>query len=162
MEATQDMRLTMKSIVGCALLIFTVIGGQYSVYAKDRQEAAIGLLLGEPSGINGQVFWSSRSAVDLTVAWSWSDWVQVIGDYQIYDYILDAPREWKWTYGLGAYLALPENEGGTFGVRVPVGVKYHWPHSYIDTWIELAPALQVAPDTEARLQAGIGITYWLW
>ncbi len=129
--------------------------------AGERSETGIGLILGEPSGVNAQFFWSSRSAVDITAAWSFDDWFQVMGDYQVYDYILDAPREWKWTYGVGAYLALPDNESGTMGLRIPLGIKYHFPHSNIDVWVEAAPALQVAPDTKGLLQGGLGLTYWI-
>lgn len=153
----------MKSKV-LLLLIALTIGGMNPVTAAaldDRNEFGMGLLLGEPSGINAQFFWTSKSALDFTGAWSWRDWFFVSADYQIYDYILDSPREWKWYYGLGAYLTIPENEDGTIGARIPLGVKYHFPHSPIDFWAEVAPALQIAPDTEPELQGGLGVTFWI-
>jgi len=129
---------------------------------SERREFGIGLILGEPSGLQGQFFWSRRAAIDVTAAWSWNDWFMGMADFQVYDYFWDAPREWQWFYGLGTYLAVPENEDGTFGVRVPLGIRYHFPHSAIDAFAEVAPALQVLPDTEAEFFGGLGVTFWLW
>jgi hypothetical protein len=129
---------------------------------RTPSEFGLGLIVGEPSGLNAQIFWGPKSAVDITAAWSWNDWFMTMADFQIYDYIGDAPREWRWWYGLGGYLALPENQDGTLGIRVPLGIQYHVPHSQIDLWVEAAPALQVVPDTEAEFHAGLGVTVWLW
>ena len=148
--------------LGLAALLCFVLGSSLLAADKEPKEFGAGVVLGEPSGLNGQWYWSSRAAIDVTVAWSWRDWFFTSADYQVYDYLMDAPREWRWYYGGGAYLTLPENEDGTVGLRLPLGIKYHWPHSTIDTWVEVAPALQLAPDTEAELQGGIGLTFWLW
>ena len=129
--------------------------------AEEKSEFGLGLVLGEPSGLNGQFLWSERSAIDITAAWSWRDWFFTSADFQMYDYILDSPREWKWYWGGGAYLTLPKNDQGTFGVRVPLGIKYHIPHSPVDLWIEADPALQLIKSTEAELQGGFGVTFWL-
>ena len=82
-------------------------------------------------------------------------------DYQIYNNIADAPPEWSWYYGIGGYAAFPENRDGIFGVRVPLGIAYHFPRSFVDVWAEIDPGLQLMPDTEAEMQGGIGVTLWL-
>jgi hypothetical protein len=128
---------------------------------ENRNDFGLGFVLGEPSGLNGQFYWSQRSAIDITAAWSWNDWMMVIGDFQVYNNIADSPHNWKWYYGVGAYLALPENDNGTFGVRVPLGLRYRIPQSAVDIWGEVAPALRVVPDTEPVLQGGLGVTFWL-
>jgi hypothetical protein len=129
---------------------------------KVKSEFGLGIVLGEPSGLNAQWFWGPKSSVDVTAAWSFNNWFMTVADYQIYNYIGDAPMEWRWYYGLGAYLALPENENGIFGARIPLGIKYHFPHSQLDAWGEVAPALEIVPDTKAQLQGGLGVTLWLW
>ncbi|MBU1983880.1 hypothetical protein KJ815_05670, partial [bacterium] len=85
-----------------ALLLAGAIG---VASAADRDEFGLGLTLGEPSGVHGQFFWSPRTALDVTAAWSLHDWFMSTADFQIYDYLLDSPPEWRWYYGLGAYLA---------------------------------------------------------
>jgi hypothetical protein len=142
-------------------IVATILSLFCTGYAEEKNEIGLGLVLGEPTGVNAQFFWSERTAIDVTVAWSWKDWLFTSVDYQIYDYILDSPREWRWYYGLGAYIALPENEHGRLGVRIPVGLKYHFPHSAIDVWAEAAPALRLIDKTKPDLQGGLGITFWL-
>ena len=148
--------LGLMGLTMVALLLFSVYG-----YCEEKNDIGLGVVLGEPSGINGQFFWSQRSAVDITAAWSWRDWFFASADYQIYDYILDSPREWKWFYGVGLFAATPENEHGRFGIRIPVGVRYRFPHSDIDAWAEAAPALRLFDETVPELQGGIGITFWI-
>jgi hypothetical protein len=147
------------TVIASVLILFSSV---IDADAQDRDEFGMGLLIGEPSGLNAQFFWGPRTAVDVTAAWSLSDeWFMTIADFQVYDYIGDAPREWRWYYGLGGYLALPENDDGTLGVRIPLGIKYHFPHSYIDVWAEVAPALELVPETQAAFQGGLGLTFWL-
>ena len=143
------------------LAVFIVIGTA-AASTRDKNEFGLGITLGEPSGIHGQFFWSKKSALDITAAWSFHDWFMTTADFQIYDYLLDSPAEWRWYYGFGTYLALPKNDDGTFGVRIPIGLKYHFPHSYVDVWAEIDPALRLISDTRAEFQAGIGATFWLW
>jgi hypothetical protein len=128
---------------------------------ENRNEFGLGFQLGEPSGLNGQFFWSQRSAIDVNVAWSWKDWFFTAVDYQVYNRLADSPPQWKWYYGLGGYLTLPRNEDGTLGVRVPLGIRYRIPRSVVDVWGEIDPAMQLIPDTTPELQGGIGLTFWI-
>ncbi len=129
--------------------------------ADEKSEIGVGIVLGEPTGLNAQFFWNRNSAIDLTAAWSLGDWFTVTGDFQIYNYLLDAPREWRWYYGLGSYMTFPDDEDLTLGVRIPVGIKYHFPYSAIDVWAEAAPGIELLEDTEAIIHGGIGLTFWL-
>ncbi|MBK8130197.1 MAG: hypothetical protein IPK53_15260 [bacterium] len=71
--------------------------------AKNRDNFGIGPYIGEPTGLNAQFFWDKSSALDIGAAWSWDEWFLLSADFQMYDYIMDMPREWKWYYGGGAY-----------------------------------------------------------
>lgn len=152
----------MKRYIICMVATLTLLtGSAMAQRLEQRNEFGLGFVIGEPSGINAQFFWSPRSAVDFTAAWSFNDWFMLIGDYQVYDYIADSPREWRWYYGGGAWVAFPENDDGTLGVRVPLGIRYRIPRSIVDLWVEIAPALELVPDTEPELQGGLGVTFWL-
>ncbi|MCB9357017.1 MAG: hypothetical protein H6506_03270 [Calditrichaeota bacterium] len=132
--------------------------------AKDRDGFGLGPYLGEPTGLNMQFFWDKSSAVDINAAWSWNEWTLLSADFQMYDYFMDMPMEWKWFYGGGVYMSLANdgNEDNTVGVRVPLGMKYHIRPTIMDVWLEVAPALELAPATRGRFQGGIGLTFWLW
>lgn len=155
------MKLSQFKCYSAVLVLIAALLFVHPSSANDQNELGIGMVVGEPSGIHSQFFWSHCSAIELTAAWSWNDWLSVSSDFQMYDYVLDWPREWKWYYGLGAYLTFPENEDGTFGARIPLGIKYHFPHSIVDIWLEADPALELVPDTQAQFQCGLGVTFWL-
>lgn len=126
-----------------------------------RDEFGLGIVLGEPSGVNAQVYWTPHSTVGITAAWSVHDWLFVAADYQILNRLGDSPPEWRWFYGLGAYLGTPHNARGLIGGRIPLGIKYKIPSSIVDVWGELVPALRLVPDTQAEFQGGIGVTLWI-
>ncbi|MBK6910821.1 MAG: hypothetical protein IPH10_07805 [bacterium] len=132
--------------------------------AKNRDNFGIGPYIGEPTGLNAQFFWDKSSALDIGAAWSWDEWFLLSADFQMYDYIMDMPREWKWYYGGGAYMtfANDEHDDNTIGVRVPLGLKYHFPYSIVDVSAEFAPGVELAPKTRLSLQGGVGVTFWLW
>lgn len=151
----------MKRVGLIILFAVLLVSFEKATAAEAGRELGLGIVLGEPSGVLGQFFMSRSSLLDVTVAWSLDDWFMVAGDYQVYNNLADAPPEWLWYYGIGGYLAFPENEDGIIGARVPLGISYSFPRSIVDVWVEVDPALQIIPDTEAELQGGLGITFWL-
>lgn len=152
----------MKRLCLAVLLILALLATATPSLALEKgRELGLGIVLGEPSGVLGQFFMTRSSLLDVTLAWSLDDWAMVAADYQIYNNLADAPPEWMWYYGGGGYVAFPENSDGIIGVRIPVGISYSFPRSIVDVWLEIDPALQLAPDTEAELQGGAGVTFWL-
>jgi hypothetical protein len=129
--------------------------------SPSRNEIGLGLVLGEPSGINGQFYWDQRSSIGVTVAWSTRDWFFAAADYQRDEKLADSPPEWRWFWGAGAYIGAPAKERGLLGARIPLGLKYHIPQSPVDVWGEIVPALRIIPDTKPEIQGGIGVTFWI-
>jgi hypothetical protein len=152
----------MKRAVLAGLIALGCFMGPSSAALRGR-ELGLGMVLGEPSGVLGQFFMTRNSLLDVTLAWSLDNDVGLLAaaDYQIYNNIADAPPEWSWYYGLGGYLAFPEDEDGVLGARVPLGIAYSFPRSIVDLWLEIDPGLQLLPDTEAELMGGVGITFWI-
>jgi hypothetical protein len=144
-----------------ALLLILAGSSWAATNLEGRDEVGLGVILGEPSGLHGTFYWGQQQAIDVTAAWSFHDWFMLAGDMQFYNYIPNSPHEWRWFYGAGAYLAVPSNDQGVFGVRIPLGLKYRFPHSPVDVYAEIVPALKLVPETEAVLQGGLGITFWV-
>ncbi|MCC6477119.1 hypothetical protein IT157_08690 [bacterium] len=147
-----------KMLVAMAMLI--LVSAAHA--EKNRDEFGLGLVVGEPTGLNAQFFWDRAASVDVTAAWSWSEWLLLSADFQMYDYVMDMPREWKWYYGFGGYLSVDDDDDNRFGVRVPLGLRYSIPYTIMDVWAEAAPGMELAPDTKVSVQAGLGLTFWLW
>lgn len=47
------------------------------------------------------------------------------------------------------------------GIRIPVGVSYEFPSAPFDVFGEIAPIVDLAPETELAFNAGVGVRVWL-
>ena len=47
------------------------------------------------------------------------------------------------------------------GVRVPIGVSYQFPYTFLEVFGELVPAMQIIEETRGRFHCGVGILIWL-
>jgi hypothetical protein len=150
-----------KMLLVLSVSVLLLSGCAFGQKLENNNEVGVGFMLGEPSGLDAQFFWSKRSALDIGVAWSLQDWLMITGDWQVYNTIADSPPEWKWFYGAGAWIALPKSDQGNFGVRVPIGIKYRIPNSIVDIWGKVAPGIRLIPDTRAEIMGGVGVTFWI-
>jgi hypothetical protein len=150
-------------------MLLALVGGLlitsplFAVMPLSTHDLGLGIVLGEPSGVNAQFFMTNRSTLDITAAWSFrhDGNLLVAADYQWYNNIADAPEEWSWYYGVGGYVGFPEHDEGILGVRIPLGIVYSIPRSIADVWLEVDPALKLIPETDGDFMGGIGITFWL-
>lgn len=124
----------------------------------------IGLIVGEPTGINGKYFMSRESAIQGAAAWSLSgsNAFHLQGDYLFhkYDVFRVSKGELPLYVGLGARIVFRDVGDNTFGVRVPVGVQYNFVGVPIDAFFEIVPTLDLTPDTDFDLEAAIGARFW--
>jgi hypothetical protein len=136
-----------------ALLALTSIG-------FGARDFGVGILLGQPSGLKTSISIREPLFLDCGAAWSWDDWLLIFADCRFEEYVSPRSLNWRWYYGLGGYVGIPESEDGILGARIPIGASYHFPYSSFEVFGELVPALQLVPKTRARLQGGIGLLVW--
>jgi len=128
-------------------------------------EAALGVILGEPTGLSGKLWLDRTDAIDAAAAWSFGNHeaFQLHADYLIHRYdvfegIDPAYGKLPLYFGIGGRF---KSHGGRddraiAGVRVPVGVTYLFARVPFDVFGEVVPTLDVAPETEVRLNVAIG------
>ncbi len=130
----------------------------------------VGISVGEPTGLSFKGWLDNTRAIDVGLAWSFSenDSLQFHADYLIHDFNMLRPTELEGRmavyYGLGARIKLSEDNDGRgrnrddtlVGVRIPIGVTYHFPRSPVDLFGEFVPVLDLAPDTDFDLNLAIG------
>lgn len=134
-----------------------------SVSAASGQERGFGLgiMLGEPSGINAKLWVSSQNAVDAGLAWSFRN----DGYIHIHaDYLWHFPHLISSTERLVLYAGIGGRLGGghdaIIGARIPIGIEW-WPKDTpLDIFLELAPILDLVPATELSMNGGIGIRFF--
>jgi hypothetical protein len=121
----------------------------------------MGIMLGEPTGLNAKIWTSPQNAVDVGLAWSFRG----EGFFHFHaDYLWHFPRAIRSTERFALYAGIGGLLGGrhesVLGIRVPLGIEW-WPrNTSLDVFFELAPILDLAPATEFEMDGAIGIRFF--
>ncbi len=145
-------------VLGLALLSTTAHAG------TAHGPFGLGLIVGEPTGVSTIYNLDDSQSIDAGIGWSFTN----SGKFHLHtDYlrhfhsIIDVDSgSVDMHYGLGARIKMEENnkkEDETyFGVRIPVGLDYNFENMPIDIFLEAALIVDLAPETRADFNAGIG------
>lgn len=128
------------------------------------EDFAVGVILGDPTGLSGKVKLNERHSIDGALAFSSGKH----SGAQIHaDYIWDRARSWGTTegplnmyYGLGGRLISYNDDRNSskisIGPRGSLGLDFNINNPNIEFFGELALVLEVVPSITADLDAGIG------
>lgn len=124
----------------------------------------LGIIVGEPTGLNGKLFLDDNNAIEAAVAWS------LRGDNDLHvqaDYLYHRYRALRVEtgrlplfFGLGGRVALRENRDDLVGLRIPVGLAYEFEDAPFDAFFQIVPLLELLPDTEFELEGALGARFW--
>lgn len=155
-----------RSIVFSSLVLFLICT---SVVAQDRG-FGLGFIMGEPTGLVGKLWLGSFVALDGAVAWSFGKEAkegeenEEKGAFQLHtDCLLhNFEGRIRTYYGIGARIKFGDQfeDQRRVGIRIPVGATYLFAKSPWDVFIEILPLIDLAPDTDASINIGIGFRYY--
>ncbi|MEQ9091040.1 MAG: hypothetical protein RIE52_08105 [Balneola sp.] len=155
----------MKTIKKSFLLIFTIVfTGLLTVDSTAQNTNAgktgLGVMIGEPTGITLKSWTSQNTAFDVGLAWSLSgnDDIYVHADHQWHKPLEVEKGNLAFFYGIGAR-AIFSNDT-FFGARIPLGLSYLAPEAPLEFYLEVAPVINLIPDTDGDADGGIGIRYY--
>lgn len=158
-------RVIVLLVIGALLPLLAFEGHAQIMSPEDRgREFGLGVVVGEPTGITGETWLGERTAFDFTVAWSMdgNDAVNLAADHLWYDFdAIDADEPLALHYGVGGRVGIEEDDENRFGVRLPVGITYFVGDTPIGLFAQVAPIVDVVPDTELEFQGGVGARYFL-
>jgi hypothetical protein len=125
-------------------------------------EFGLGAIIGEPTGINGKIWSGDYSAVDFAMAWSLDDddAFNFHAGYLVHDYgVFNVTRgRLPLYYGIGGRVL---NASDThLGLRGVLGLNYLFARSPVDLFFEIAPVLDIVPETEMDLEGGVGMRFY--
>ena len=130
----------------------------------DKGPFGIGIIFGEPTGIDGKLFLTPSNAVEGAVAWSLSGnnnlHLQVEYLYHRYDLITVKKGQLPLFFGVGGRFIFREKAKDIIGVRIPVGLAYEFEGAPFDVFGEIVPILDITPDTDFDLEGAIGGRFW--
>jgi hypothetical protein len=116
----------------------------------------IGIIVGEPTGIDAKFFLTGTNAIEAAVAWSLSGknnlHLQAEYLYHRYDLIKVEKGQLPLFFGVGGRFIFRENAKNIVGVRIPVGLAYEFEGAPFDVFGEIVPIMDLTPDTEFDLE----------
>lgn len=152
--------------IGFALAGAPVAGNAMGSLAPPEagRDFGLGLVVGDPTGISGEKWLSHRTSVDFGAAWSMDgdDSLDLVADHLWYDHdaLDDDPRRFALHYGIGGRLRLAERGDDRIGPRFPLGITYFADGGRMGIFMQVAPVVDLAPDTDLDVQAGLGARYY--
>ena len=129
-----------------------------------KHKFGIGVIAGEPTGITAKYNVDANISVDGGLGWATSgdNEFHIYGTciYHMYDLIKVPKRNLPLYFGGGFRFFKREHKDNEFGIRIPVGVEYQFETLPLGAFIELAPVVNLTPDTDLDLEGGIGIRFF--
>lgn len=145
-----------------ALVLVLAAAHQSSAF-KPEDGFGVGFVLGTPSGLSLSLPLGSANAVNAVLGYNLGDAanLQVQGDYVwIRENVLPVESgRISVYYGPGAF-AIVGRDASAAGIRAVVGIDYRFADVPVQTFLEVGPGINVIPDTEAELGAGLGVRYY--
>jgi hypothetical protein len=158
------------------LLFFAFAGASvfWSGAARAQDHGlGVGVVVGEPTGVNAKLWVGDRSALDLGFGLSvggdrignktrdtWSRF-HLHADYlyHFFDVIRSSMRMPLY-FGAGPRFNFGGNYGASFGLRGVAGIDWLVEKYPIDVFLEVAPVFQVGYDVGVGLEGGVGVRYF--
>jgi hypothetical protein len=154
----------MKRGLILAAVIWTAVAVAQTADATPRGPFGLGIIVGEPTGLDLKWFLNDINAVEGALAWSFSGntEVHIQADYlyHFYDWIKVKEGLLPVFIGIGGRIAFVEHGDDLVGVRVPVGLSYEFEGGVVDVFGEIVPVLNLTPDTDFDLEGAIGVRFW--
>lgn len=167
----------MKKIIFLIGLMFIIcVSGisfaKGSEYGPKHKRFGAGIVVGEPTGITLKGYPGKYLAVDAIVSWSFVDHAfTIIGDvtYDFFDIpIHTAVATFPFYAGAGAKVGIHSDREHDHvhehrtrvGIRVPVGVAAQWTQYPVEVYLEVAPGIELAPETEFDISGGLGARFY--
>ena len=123
----------------------------------------LGILLGQPTAITAKYWTSGSTAFDFGAGYSFEKYsrMHLHADYLFHTKnVFNTTENISLYYGPGARLKIFENAGSRLGIRFDVGIVWIPRNSPVDVFVEIAPLLDIIPETAFSLNGGIGVRYF--
>ena len=152
-----------KLVFAVALAAFVSVLATGSAHAQ-VSNFGLGVIIGEPTGVDMKWFLDETNAIEGALAWSLSGdnnlHIQVDYLYHQYDWIQTKKGRLPVFFGLGGRIEFRQNKDDLIGLRIPVGIAYEFADAPFDLFGEIVPLLDLFPDTDFSLEGAIGARFW--
>lgn len=165
--------MSFYKILGTILVALFLFGSLQTTKAqKSENKIGIGAIIGEPTGLSLKAWTSGTTAFDAGLAWSLGryDAINIHADYLWHSFKPFNEIESGQLpiyYGVGGRIVFADNfpnqgdNQAIIGIRGPVGLNYLLEDAPIGLFLEVAPILNIVPETDFDVDGAIGIRFYL-
>jgi hypothetical protein len=151
-----------KSLIRCAVAALVLLCiTSASVRAQERG-LGLGIIVGEPTGLSIKGWTSSRTAIDAGIAWSFrrEGYMHAHVDYLWhFEDIINTRQQVIPYLGVGGRV-LGREHSSRVGIRIAGGLAWLPQGAPLDVILEMAPIIDLAPETELSANVGIGVRFF--
>lgn len=122
----------------------------------------LGVVIGEPTGINFKAWLGYKTAFVGAAAWSFvheKSW-HIHFDYIAHDFKLIKLEEGHLPVYYGIGFRVKTQTRTQYGIRIPLGIVYMLEEAPLDIFAEFVPVFDLSPKTDFYFNGGIGIRYY--
>lgn len=152
----------MKKII----LVILFLTFSITIFAQSKR-FGLGMILGQPTGFTTKFWLSKHNSFNTAFAWSLfesdsskSFYIHLDHVFYYYGFFDIAPGLLPLNIGVGLSTEFRTNETTYIGFRVPVGLTYIFEDIPIEIFGEVAPVINLYPNSNIRVVGGIGFRYF--
>jgi len=153
------MEAGMKRFIVSIMLIAMVLCGTAQAQSNGF---GLGIILGEPTGINFKHWTGQKTALVGAAAWAFGreNAFHLHMDYTFHNFRLIKAERHSIPFYYGIGFRFKDEYRDRFGARFPLGIIFMFDDAPIDIFLEIVPIFDFAPRTELSFNAGIGARYY--
>jgi hypothetical protein len=147
--------------IAILLFFFVTI---YSIPSFSQSKGfGLGVIVGEPTGVSAKYWTTSSTALDFGLGYSFekNSRLHLHADYLFHvNNLFETTENLALYYGPGARLRIVANGDSRLGFRFDVGLVWIPKNAPIDVFIEIAPLLDIIPETDFSFNGGLGVRFF--
>ncbi|HQF42094.1 MAG TPA: hypothetical protein PK073_04200 [Ignavibacteriaceae bacterium] len=150
----------MKKFLFAAILTAVLIN---NITTAQSSGFGIGIIAGKPTGLSAKYWTTSSTAFDFGLGYSFekNSRMYLHADYLFHSKnIFNSTENFSLYYGPGARLRLVEYGSSRLGIRFDVGLIWIPRNAPVDVFFEIAPLMDIIPETTFSLNGGIGVRFY--
>lgn len=144
-------------------LLFISVSSVQAQPKGNEGDKGLGIIIGDPTGVSFKAWINSKHAFDLALAWTVerNDALHIHGSYLYHNNDFFNPNRGRMPlyYGIGGRVKANSNRTSV-GVRIPFGFEYLFQGAPLGLFLEVAPILDLTPNTELDINSGVGVRFY--
>jgi len=140
------------------MVMFVSLSG----HAKKKGTFGLGFIIGDPTGISMKFWTKETDAVEVAAGWEKKE-TELHLDYLWHNFDLLPVKNGRLPvfYGVGIGVKLKEGKDNEIGIRAIVGLEYLFDAVPLDFFLQIAPLLQLTPESKVKGEAALGFRFFL-